>query len=60
MYKKLKNEYFYIQTHLCKEGYDKRKKKHLTNWPYQYVDRNGCKWFNTTYRNGYGQLRKWC
>lgn len=39
---------------------DKRKKKHLANWPYQYVDRNGRKWFNTTYRNGYGQLRKWC
>ncbi len=38
----------------------KKRRKALTTYPYQYTDRHGRHWFNTSYRTGYGAWRKWC
>lgn len=39
---------------------ERRKKKALQNFPYRYEDKQGRRWFNTTYRSSYNSLRKWC
>ena len=39
---------------------NKKKEKALKNFPWQYIDRKGNRWFNTTYRRSYNQLGKWC